>query len=259
MKKPKSKKQLFVERTLSIVLVLYVLITVAFPKVLFAKEYSVNEINFYFNEFSDYSVKTEKEETEFYKYLAETTELIKQNPFYTQKKNINVFFCSSKKFYALFSPLYYKSIGTNLTLFGNSRIVLNKSDFKSKTVEGGAAKNNTRTIKDTLVHEATHSFLSKGFPLLNKFTIPSWKEEGISEAISRSSSYDIAEGVERLLNGTPDSSHSYKYFENRAAVLYLINEEQKTYAEILKDRRGKAEILQAVARLDMDTIYGWLE
>jgi hypothetical protein len=63
--------------------------------------------------------------------------------------------------------------------------------------------------------------------------LPVWKAEGYCEFIARESSFGNTAGMEMFKKGQNDDSKSFKYFEYRKVMEYLINNQKFSFDEIV--------------------------
>ena len=243
---------------ISVVLLLYAIIITFFQHLFFSNAYKVDEFSFYYNNFANYGVQTEEEIHSFYLMCDKIAEEAHNNPFYCYK-NVKIMFYDSYGLITFFNPTASKSLGTTRTFLNYSVTALTKSDFKDLTLISSAKEDNKRNIITTLKHELTHAYRTNIVSFINMIIIPTWKEEGICEVVASDSTYNIDEGIKRLISKQPDSSNSYKYFTYRMCVLYLMKHDGLSFEEVIKDKRKQKEILSELYSLPETELKKLLE
>ena len=226
-------------------LLVYVVFTCFFPEVFFKNTHKTGDLTFYFNKPINYGIRTEEELNIFYRYCDDVANETLNNPFYVKKK-IKIYLCDSYALFNFVNPTSVGTIGTTLTFFNYSRIVLTKSDFISLNCISSLRENNTREIKTVLLHELTHAYMNKTIPIMDNMLIPTWKEEGICEVIAGDSSYNVEEGIKRLLENNPDKDSSWDYFTYRMCVSYMMKHDGLSFDEVVKDKRTFDDVLSSL-------------
>ena len=241
------------------VIIIWLFLSVIYPRIFFKNLYKSGELTFFYNNPEKYGIQTEKQLNDFFRFCDELSKETVNNPFYC-KKPVKIYICSSYKLFAFFNPFVaVKAIGHNLTLFNYSRIVLTKTNLADFILTSPAKRNNKSDLKSVMIHELTHAYRTKTMTFLLFLFSSIWKEEGICEVVASDSTYNIDEGIERLISKSPDNSNSYKYFTYRMCVLYLMKHDGLSFKEVIKDKRKKKEILSELYSLPETELKKLLE
>lgn len=251
-----KKKKIIIESIVLAVLIVYLILSQLCCGLFFKNKFSNGNISFYYNKIENYNLNS-SDKKGLEEYFTELTEKIKTNPFYSEEKKLSFFICDNYGLYTFFSNINNKSMGITNTYGNHGFIILNKTDLSKKETITQSKENNTRSFESLVLHESTHVFLTKIHNLLNRFSLPSWKEEGICEAIASESSYDIESGLKELFSSSSSKSKSYKYFLHRLSVLYMKNHENLSFAEIIRDKRNQPEILEKIKQIPYDEVLLW--
>lgn len=251
-----KKKKIIIESIVLTVLIVYLILSQLCCGLFFKNKFSNENISFYYNKIENYNLNS-SDKKGLEEYFTELTEKIKTNPFYSEEKKLSFFICDNYGLYTFFSNINNKSMGITNTYGNHGFIVLNKTDLSKKETITQSKENNTRSFESLVLHESTHVFLTKIHNLLNRFSLPSWKEEGICETVAAESSYSIEAGLKDFFAGNSNSSKSYKYFLHRLTVLYMKNHEKLSYDDIIKDKRKQTEILEEIKQIPYDEAMSW--
>ena len=253
-----KKKKIIIESIVLAVLIVYLILSQFCCGLFFKNKFSKGNISFYYNSIESYNLNASDEKA-LEDYFSNLTDKITANPFYNQEKKLNFFICDSYGLYTFFSNIHNKSMGITNTYGNHGFIILNKTDLGKKEIITQSMTDNTRSLESVILHESTHAFMTKIHSLLNRLSLPSWKEEGICETIAAESSYSIEAGLKDFYAGNSNSSKSYKYFLHRLTVLYMKNHEKLSYEDIIKDKRKQTEILEEIKQIPYDEAVLWFE
>ena len=255
----KIKKTKIIDLVISVVIILYVVVRIFFVQFFFPNKIVYDNITYRFKSFET-SKSSIINKSEIDLFLKEVIDFIKDNPFYSEDVDIVICFCNNRKQYAFWNPLtaFRGSLATSTNVFFNHTIMLSNPDFSNMEI---TYKNtNTRKIKDTIIHEVTHSFLRKKYNFLKRlFILPKWKEEGIAEALAESSTYDIKKGIALFLRNEKDNSPTFQYFKYRLCILYLQKEKNMNYLEIIQSQQKYSEITEEILKYEANEILLWFE
>lgn len=251
-----KKKKVLIELIILAVLLCYLILSHFCCGLFFKNKFSKGNISFYYNNIENYNLNASDGKA-LEDYFSGLTEKISATPFYNKEKKLNFFICDNYGLYTFFSNIHNKSMGITNTYGNNGFIILNKTDLCKKEITTQSMTDNTRSLESVVLHESTHVFMTKIHSLLNRLSIPSWKEEGICETVASESSYSIEAGLKDFYAGNSSSSKSYKYFLNRLTVLYMRNQENLSYEDIIKDKRKQSEILDKIKQIPYDEVMSW--
>lgn len=257
--KEKRKKLKLIDFVISSVIILYCIVRIFFVQFFFSEKIVSGNITYRFNSFETNKVSIIGP-TEIESFLKEVSDYIKDNPFYDEDLKIDICFCDSRGQYAFWNPLnaYRGSLATSTNLFFSHTVMLSNPDFSS--MEISYKNNNTRKIKDIIIHEITHSFLRRKYNFIKRLSVlPKWKEEGIAEALAGSSTFDINKGITAFLKNENDNSPTFKYFKYRLCILYLQKEKNMNYSEIIHNKQKYSEILDEISKYEESSIRLWFE
>ncbi|NUM80604.1 hypothetical protein HUU42_07320 [bacterium] len=202
-----------------------------FPQPLFSNEIKIKNFQIY----SHQPIPLEKIIDDVYEQLRKI-DGFDENDTYT------IFFCDSYLEYLMLHPIGPNSFGYTSSF--TNYIILSVADWNEETI---VARNSlSRKIQTVLTHEIGHVLIDKKFGKIKSLSIPKWKEEGYCDFISKDSSFDVKKGIELLKSNQRIDSYSFKYFEYRLCVTYLL-EVENLNIETLVEREHDFEVVRAKA------------
>ncbi len=163
--------------------------------------------------------------------LDRTDSLLSASEIYTTNIEHRIFICNNFALYTFFTPLARKAFACNYPIIKN--IFIANSNIDKDIAFSNRKKNNKRSLSSVIAHEIMHSLIEKHIGLIKNRMLPTWKAEGYCEFIAQESSINIKTGMEMFKKGQKDSSKTFKYFEYRKVMEYLINEKNLSFDDVL--------------------------
>ena len=163
--------------------------------------------------------------------LDRTDSLLSASEIYTTNIEHRIFICNNFALYTYFAPLARKAFACNYPIIKN--IFIANSDIDKDIAFSNNKKNNKRSFSSVITHEIMHSLIENHIGLIKNKMLPTWKNEGYCEFIARESSFGNTAGMEMFKKGQNDGSKSFKYFEYRKVMEYLINNQKLSFDEIV--------------------------
>lgn len=191
---------------------MYILV-ILFPQFLFANKLDYKNFEVYYH--------TDIDAQEIKYVLDLSADLLKESEL-KRSTNQKVFITDSYNEFTFFALLSRKSFAVNYPVIQN--IFLTKSDISQNTITSNNDLYNKRNLSGVIAHETIHSLLEDRLGLLRYKMLPSWKNEGYADFVSKESSYNETKGLKAICNidVNPQSS-SYRYFEYKIVTAYLLS------------------------------------
>jgi len=220
-----KKVKIVIRYTLGSLAIVYGLI-VLFPQVLFSNSIDYKNFSVYYH---SNNIDISKMES----VLDKSAKLLSESDIYNAEKKQKIFLCTNFEEFTFFALRSRKSFAVNYPLIQN--IFLSQSDISENTIQRNASENNLRTLSGVIAHETTHSLLEDKLGILKYKLLPSWKNEGYCDYVSKESSYDEELGWNQICqNNKEDTSPSYRYFKYQTYVQFLLQEEKHSIDAFLK-------------------------
>ena len=198
---------------------------ILFPQFLFINKLEYNSFIVYYN-------NREINQQELKQVLDKSEKLLKGSELFNEKIKQKLVICDGYGKFTLFATFSRKAFAVNYPLTQN--IFLSKSSISDNRITRNAKENNVRTLSGVIAHETVHSLLENKLGLIKYKLLPSWKNEGYCDFISKESSYDQQKGLYEICNDHENSdSPSYKYFKYRLFTEFLFEDEHLTLDEFL--------------------------
>ena len=221
------------------VLLLYVALQV-FPQVLFAHSLTTQGITFY----SRTPIPPEAVSC-----AAGARALLHHSELAAPDRHERIFVCNSPWLFRLFAPMSADALGISLPW--TDAIFLKQADFRSNIASIPSPQHNTRSLSSVAAHEITHGLIRRRLGLFRGILLPSWVAEGYCDYMAQGSTFPTAEGLRLMASGKSDPSMSFRYFEDRQMVRYLMDEQHLSFAQVVS-RAHEYDTVKAETR-------GWLQ
>ena len=220
------------ERTLTVLALLYAGLQV-FPQVLFAHSVTANGISIY---------SRSPLPPEAAACAARAAALVQQSELAVLGRRERVFVCNSPWLFRLFNPRSHGAFAVRVSLTGN--VFVADGDFQSDTARRSSPEFNTRKLSSVMAHEITHGLIRHRLGLWRGTLLPAWVDEGYCDYVARESSFPEVEGLRRLASGERDPSSSFRYFEYRQMVRYLLEVKQLSFAQAVSKAGDAGSVAQ---------------
>lgn len=169
------------------------------------------------------------------------------SPIHNPNKQQYIFFCSNNDTYAMFAePLNASLNSQGLNILPLKYVFISLPNIKDKREWFGDAYKHTvveGNVAHIIAHEITHGDIQDKVGFINVRSIPQWKNEGFAEyaatiyAIRNDASAGLNKRIRRSYQ--PDFLQGYStqglYVHSQLLVEYLMEEEQLTFQELMKE------------------------
>jgi hypothetical protein len=144
--------------------------------------------------------------------------LLKACEFWDPSLRHDVFSCDGFSLFAFLCPRSRHSYA--VANLGN--VFLAKADFDRDVGFRNAPTENTRALHTIIAHELTHNLLRVQLGFWRYRLLPTWKNEGYCEVISRGRSDGLQDDILKMAATTNRRSKAYVYGKYRLLVAYLM-------------------------------------
>ncbi len=222
------------ERTVTGLALVYVCLHI-FPQVLFAHSISADGVTLY----SRTPLPPEAAEC-----ARRAAALIQQSELAVPGRHERIFVCNSPWLFRLFKP---KAGGFAFSVPLTDHVFIANGDFTADVARWSAPKYNTRSLSSVMAHEITHGLIRHRLGLVRGVLLADWVNEGYADYVAHESSFPEVEGLRHFMSGERHPSMSYRYFEYRQMVRYLIDQQHLTFAQVVA-RANDSHAVAAEAR-----------
>ncbi|MYM42187.1 hypothetical protein [Duganella qianjiadongensis] len=174
-----------------------------------------------------------------------SVKLVEKSELANSNQRNQVFVSDRFGVYNFFAPMNEGFAITNL-LTGNT--IVARGDIRENTSYATAATFNKRTLSSVIAHELTHLLIRDRLGLINGLRTPAWVVEGYCDYIAGESSFPEHEGMKLLAERKANESPSFRYFQGRVLMRYLIEERHMSFEQIAVQAR-QSDALQKEALL----------
>lgn len=143
--------------------------------------------------FTVYSQNDNPDTAALIKILDSATLLLDETNLLTPDFRQKIFLTGSFGEFTFLAPMSRKAFAVNYPFAQN--IIFSKTSIFTNRVFANRAENNLRSLSSVITHETTHSLLENKLGLIMYRMLPSWKNEGYCDYISKESSFDEHRGL----------------------------------------------------------------
>jgi hypothetical protein len=246
----KIKRVLFPMLITIVVFVIGLATIILYPQPLFANKVEYKQFKVYSNDKIGDEIKP---------VLDSALSLVERSELYDSTYKMDIFFAYNSFFNKLDDKVF--GLGPSARAIDNNLVIKVKVDIEKNLAYATFHKPCQESFAYVIAHEMVHCLQAHkyGIRKFNPFRHPEmWKLEGYPEYVARQKSYDpnysLKKEIERFIEfkrkqtdiwvaaEVGDCEFPEFYYKGRLMTEYLINIRQRTYDEILKDKRSEEEI-----------------
>ena len=235
--KPKSRARKYVDRTLSVLVGIWVLL-LFFPQPLFAYSVRVGR----FTVCSDQPIPAN-----IGSVIALADSRLTASSLNSSDDTFSIIIANSTWRRMLMSRLGTKAFGTSNTLTGHT--VLNRSDVSADLCFNSMSNHNQRSLHSVIAHECTHQLLRRRLGFVQALRLPTWKNEGYCEYVAGEPSFDVSKGIKLLANGQSDPSPSFLYLKYYLAVRQALDVKGLSFVELVSQSLDAESLAEQAAEV----------
>jgi hypothetical protein len=157
--------------------------------------------------------------------------LLKVSEFWKPSQRHEVYSCDGFGLYAFLCPFARDAYAA--TYPHSASILLAKADFDHDLCFRNAPTENTRVLSQVIAHEMTHNLLRGQMGFWRYRLLPTWKNEGYCEVISRGRSDSLRDEIAKIAAPTDRGTKAHLYAKYRLLVAYLIQIKGMTFNDII--------------------------
>jgi hypothetical protein len=148
------------------------------------------------------------------------------------KKKAGVYLMASHGTYACVALTARQAFAVNNWL----GIFISKSNAAEDSVWRNGDTYNRRRLSCVIAHELVHNYLAEELGFFRyRFSLPSWKNEGLADYVAGESSFPFEEGMRLMHANAGSDSNSFLYFKYRIITAYVLEEERLSLQQFLAD------------------------
>lgn len=223
------------ERTLSVVAVFYLLLHL-FPQTLFAHRVTRDGITLY---------SRSPLPPEAASCAARAADLVEPSELAVPGRQEHVFVCDAPWLFRLFSPKSSGAFAVSVPV--TDHVFIAAADFSADIASRPGPDFNRRSLSSVMAHEIMHGLIRHRLGLVKSLRLPDWIDEGYCDFIARESSFPEEPGLRLFASGQSHPSRSYRYFTYRQMVRHLVEDQKKSFSEIVA-RSDEPDAVSAEAR-----------
>ena len=222
-------------RAATVVAILYVALQ-AFPQMLFAHSATADDITFY---------SRRPLAADLIACAARARRLVQRSELAVPGRSEKVFLCDSPWLFTLFSPISANAFAFSVPITDN--VFVAAADASGDMARSRAPVYNTRVFSSVVAHDITHGLIRHRLGWLRGNLLPTWIAEGYCDYVAGEGSFPEATGRYLLASGRSDPSPSFRYFEYRQMMRYLIDERHLSFAQVI-ERANDSVAVEAETR-----------
>lgn len=219
-------------------IVIYPIIHLLFPSYYFA----------YYENFQHFHVYSEEPVgSDLRKEISDAKKRLTASPIHDSSERQYIFLCSNNETYASFAkPLNASPTSQGLNILPLKHVIISLPNIRDKRERFGEEYKHTvveGNLAHIIAHEITHGDIQDQVGMMNVRSIPQWKDEGFAEyaatiyAVRNDHSAELKARIRRAMQ--PDFLQGYStqrlYIHSQILVEYLMEEEQLTFDELMKE------------------------